>query len=104
MKAKLIALERVPQARFQGEALERVGIELLGIELEVVLSLCFRLIHRNVGILGQRLLIQAIVRVRADADTRRDAKFLTHQGKGPRGGGEYFLGNDRSVLFVRQFR
>ena len=104
VKPELLALERVPQARLQRQALERIGIELLRIELKVVLSLRLRLIHGDIGILGQRLLIQAILRVGADADARRDAKFLAHQRKGLGGGRENFLCDDCRVFFVLQFR
>src|ERR1700733_1168383 len=104
MKSEFIALERVPQARLERKALERIGIELLRIELEVVLSLRLRLIHGDIGILGQRLLILAILRVGADADARSHPEFLPHQGKGPGGGRENLLGDDCGVFFVLEFR
>src|SRR5882724_125238 len=104
MQAKLVTLEGVPQARFQGETLEGVRIQLFGIELKVVLALRLCLIHRDIGILGQGLLVLPVLRIDADADTRGDSKLMTDEGKRLADDGQYLLRYGCRVLPVLQFR
>ena len=96
VELEFVALERMPQARFQRQTLERVGVELLGIELEVVLAFFLGLVHRDIGVLRQRLLVQAVVRIGADADAGGDAKLLADQREG--------LGDRRREFSARRSR
>src|SRR5579859_5269928 len=50
-------------------------VHLPGVELEVVLAFLFRVVHRDVRVLHQRLLVLAVVRVDADADAGRDVEL-----------------------------
>src|SRR5258706_6503725 len=53
-----------------------MGVHLLRMVLKVVLAFLLGLVHRDVRVFHQRLLILAVPRIYADADAGRDANFL----------------------------
>ena len=57
---ELAAAERLAQRRFEREPLERMAVLLRRIELEVVLAPLLGEVHRDVGVLEQRLRIVAV--------------------------------------------
>src|ERR1700693_5100548 len=93
VKLKFAALERMPQARLQREPLERVRIQLLGVKLKIVLAVLLGLIHRDIGVFRESLLIKAVARISADADARGYTKFLSQQQIRFADGVDYFLGH-----------
>src|ERR1019366_2785849 len=103
VKLKFAALECTSQARLQGEPFERVRIELLRTELEFVLTVLLGLIHRDIGVFRQRLLVVAVLRIGADADTRGDTKVLAQQNKRLGDRNKQFLSHGRCEFLVRQF-
>ncbi len=103
VETELAAFERVPQARLQREALERVGVERLGVELEVVLALELGLVHRDVGVLRERLLVLPVRGMDRDADARRDADLVPHQRERSGDRREHVLRHRRRVPHLRHF-
>jgi hypothetical protein len=63
--------------------LQCFGVELLRIELEIVLALLLGLVHGDVGLLGQDLLVLAVLWVGADPDAGRDTELLTEEHEWP---------------------
>src|SRR6202789_3292218 len=55
------------------------------------------------GILGQGLFVESVKRISADADARRDAKFLPDQGEWFCDRRQYLFGNHRGMLDIAQF-
>jgi hypothetical protein len=104
VQPKLIVFERMPQPRFQSEPFEGIGVQGRGVELKVVLAFSLRLIHRDIRVLGQRLLIEPIMRIGADADTRGDAKFVPDKGKRLCEDSQNLLCDRCGVLRIAQIR
>ncbi len=96
--------QRVPQAGLEVETLERMRVQLLGIELEIVLAHLLGLVHRDVGVLRERPLVQAVLRIGADPDADRDAELLADQQERAGHRGEDLLSDGHDVLPVVEFR
>ena len=82
VQRELIAFEGAAQGGFQRQALDRLGLDLLGEEAETVLAVFLGEVHRHVGILGQRLHVATIRRVHGDADAGRGVALVAAQLQG----------------------
>src|SRR5258708_39726822 len=74
MQQQLLALKSISQLSFQGLALDGPKTHVWLKELVIVAPTLFGVIHCGVGILDQRLSILTVLRVRAQADPRGNAK------------------------------
>jgi hypothetical protein len=101
VQGKFVPLQRMTQARFQREPLERIRPDVLGEELEIVFALLFREIHGDVGVFHQRLLVLRVGRIHADADARRHPALLPQHDDRLHGRGEELARGDGDLLRIR---
>jgi hypothetical protein len=104
VQLELVALQCTAQTRFQRETLERVGVELLGIELKIVLSLSLRLVHRDVGVLHERRFVAAVLRISGDTHACRDSKLLPEQHQRTSNRCENLMRDGAGVIFLGDLR
>ena len=79
VQLELIALEGTTQRRFERQAFNRLGLDLLGEEPEGVLAVFLGAIHRHIGFLRQHLHVGTVRRISRDADTGRGMAFVAAQ-------------------------
>ncbi len=79
MQHELPLLERMAQVAFQLQSLQRAGIHVRLVELEVVLATRLGVVHRGVGVLHQLAEVVAILRTQRDANAGGDEEFATGQ-------------------------
>ena len=102
MQRELIALEGVAQRGFQRQTLDRLDLDLLGEEAEVVLAVFLGEIHRHVGILGQRLHVGAIGGIHGDADAGRGVALVAAQLHGLAENRQQLAGDAFDVVAFRR--
>ncbi len=66
---------------FGSEPVFGIGIHALAVELKIIAALLFCAVHGEVGVLHQRVGLNAIGWNHRDADTRSDDQFLTVDGQ-----------------------
>ena len=93
VQRKLVALQRAAKCGFQGQALDRLRLDLLGEETKAVLAVVLGEIHRHVGILGQCLHVAAVGRIHRDADRSRGVALVAAELQGLAQHGQQFAGD-----------
>ena len=99
---EFVLLQRMAQIAFQFQTLQRTGVHVGLIELEVVLAAFLGVVHRRVGVLHQLAEFIAVLRTQGDADTGGDEELAALKHERPHQAGENLLG-DMNRPVQRQF-
>ncbi len=85
----LVVQRHLARARWRGAGRSRgvrrsseMAVERFVEELEVVLALLLRVVHRGIGVLEQQVVVGAVGRVERRADAGGDPAFVAHQLEG----------------------
>ena len=76
MQHKLLSLQGVPQAAFEGLQLDSPNVHVLLKELVIVAPIFLGVIHRDIRTLDQGLGILTVIRKGADANTHCDIEVV----------------------------
>lgn len=101
MQAELVAFDRVTQAVFQRQPLERLGVKAVGMELIGVPPLPLGAIHRFVGAPDQSVDVVAVGRIQADADAGGDGQLMVRQCERFGEPSQYLLRNHGDIAEIR---
>src|SRR4029450_3673241 len=98
VQLELTALQRLAQVALELEALHRRGVHEWLVGADVVPPRVLRVIHRDVGVLEQRVRVVPIARIHADADARAHEHLVTVDAEGLGEDVEDAARDDRAVL------
>ena len=100
LQDEFIAVDRFSEIVFESQAFDNAGIHCAAEELVAVASIFLGMVHRDIGILEQRVHVLAIIRVNADADAGSDIEFVTIEPVRQRNGFHDVLGDMRCLLYA----
>ncbi len=104
MQHKLLPLQGVPQAAFDGLQLDGPNVHVPLKELVTVAPIFLGVVHRGIRVPDQGLCILTVGRKGADANTHRDIEVVAANAMGRRQRREHFGCRDGCVFYLIEFR